>query len=151
MQISKNTVVTMNIRIKDEEGNVIEDTFAKNQPLSYLHGAGQMMPGIEDGLENKTTGHEFAFSIAPEKAFGPRHDQNVQQVPKEMFGQVENLQVGMILKSVEQGREVLFQVVNIADDVVTIDANHPLAGKAVNVEGAVIEVREPTEEEKPKQ
>lgn len=143
MLISKDKFVTMNIRIKDEDGNTIEDTFAKNQPLSYQHGAGQILPGIEEGLESKNAGDEFAFDIAPEKAFGQRFEESVQQAPKEMFAEVENLQEGMVLKSVDPtGREMLFTVKSIEADTVTIDANHPLAGKSINVSGTILNVSE---------
>lgn len=137
----------MNVCIKDENGNVIQDTFANNEPLSYIHGLNQFLPGIEEVLENQSAGHEFEIELTPEKAFGQRHPENIKTVPKEMFAQIDNLQEGLVLQSVENGQQVLFTVAKIEDEMVTIDANHPLAGKSLNINGSVLEVREPSADE----
>lgn len=137
----------MNVCIKDENGNVIQDTFANNEPLSYIHGLNQFLPGIEEALENQAAGHEFEIELEPEKAFGERHPENIKTVPKEMFAQIDNLQEGLVLQSVENGQQVLFTVVKIENEMVTIDANHPLAGKSLKINGSVLEVREPSADE----
>lgn len=148
MQISKHCVVTINIKIEDLDGNVLEDTFTKNQPVTYVHGVGQMMPGIEEGVVNQQAGYEFQLDIDAEKAFGLRREDGVKEVPKQMFEQVPDLKEGMVLRAQDQGQDMLFTVKKITDSTVTIDANHPLAGKAVKVKGAVVNVRELSDEEK---
>ncbi|MCC5811894.1 MAG: peptidylprolyl isomerase [Ectothiorhodospiraceae bacterium] len=149
MQIAKDKVVAIDYTLKDDDGSVL-DTSDGKQPLAYLHGNGNIIPGLEKALEGKAAGEELSVRIEPAEAYGERRDELTQVVPKEMFQGVDNLQVGMQFQAGGGEGEGGGQIVTIAaieGDQVTVDANHPMAGVALNFDVKVVEVREATEEE----
>jgi FKBP-type peptidyl-prolyl cis-trans isomerase SlyD len=116
-------------------------------PLAYLHGAGNIVEGLEEALMGKEAGDEVKASIEPAKAYGERHEDMKQDVPKDLFGGVENIEVGMQFQSETDQGPVLVTVVEMTEEMVTVDGNHPLAGVHLNFDVTVREVREPTAEE----
>jgi FKBP-type peptidyl-prolyl cis-trans isomerase SlyD len=146
MQISKNTVATIDYTLTNPQGQVL-DTSKGGEPLSYLHGVGGIIPGLESALEGKQTGDNLSVTIEPDQAYGQRSEELVQEVPRRMFQGVENIQPGMQFRAQgPQGQQVV-TVVGIAGDNVKIDANHPLAGVTLKFDVNVVGVRDATQEE----
>ena len=147
MQIAKDKVVAIDYTLKDDEGSVL-DTSEGKQPLTYLHGANNIIPGLEQALEGKAEGEAVNVRVEPAEAYGERRDELMQAVPRDMFQGVEDLQVGMQFQaSGQDGQGTVVTVTAIEGDQVTVDANHPMAGVALNFDVTVREVREASAEE----
>lgn len=142
MQITKHTVAAIHYTLTDNEGNVL-DSSAGRDPLHYIHGIGNLIPGMEEGLEGKTTGEKFNIKVSPEKGYGVKSDDLLQQVPRTAFGD-QQVEIGMQFQT-NQGSVVT--VTKIGLDSITVDANHPLAGVELNFDVEVMEIRLATEEE----
>jgi FKBP-type peptidyl-prolyl cis-trans isomerase SlyD len=145
MQIESMKVVTIEYTLTDEEGEVL-DTSDGGEPLSYIHGTGSIIPGLESALEGKNPGDAVSVKVPAADAYGERDDSLVQALPRAMFppGQVE---VGMQFHAQSTEGARIVTVVAADEGSVTIDANHPLAGMNLSFEVRVVEVREPTAEE----
>ena len=146
MKVAQNAVVVIDYTLKDNVGEVIDSSEGAG-PLAYLHGAGNIVEGLEEALEGKEAGADVQASIEPEKAYGERHEDMKQEVPKELFGGVENIEAGMQFQSETDQGPVLVTVVEVTDEIVTVDGNHPLAGVHLNFDVTIREVREATAEE----
>jgi FKBP-type peptidyl-prolyl cis-trans isomerase SlyD len=142
MDISKNKVVTIHYTLRDNEGKTI-DSSENGQPLMYIHGIGNLIAGMEEGLEGKMAGDKLNLKISPEKGYGVRNEELVQKVPRTAFGsqRVEN---GMQF-STDSGHVVT--VTKVGLESVTVDGNHPLAGIDLNFDVEVVGVREASKEE----
>jgi FKBP-type peptidyl-prolyl cis-trans isomerase SlyD len=125
MQVSEKKVVAIDYTLKDDQGQVLDSSEGRD-PLLYLHGASNIIPGLEAALAGKTQGDALSVRIAPEEAYGTRDDEKVQTVPRAMFGEA---------------------AVEVDDETVTVDGNHPLAGAHLNFDVEVVEVRDATDEE----
>nr|BAL53172.1 FKBP-type peptidyl-prolyl cis-trans isomerase SlyD [uncultured Gammaproteobacteria bacterium] len=146
MQVSENKVVSIHYTLTNDAGEVI-DTSVGRAPLSYLHGAGNLIPGLEKALEGKACGDHIDVSLAPEEAYGQRDEALIQVVPKSTFEGIEEIEPGMQFQAqTPAGRQIL-TVVEVYDDEVVIDGNHPLAGETLHFSVEITEVREATEEE----
>ena len=146
MNISKDSVVTMNYTLKNDAGEVM-DTSAGREPLVYLHGVGGLIPGLEKELEGKAADDKLNVIIAPEDAYGTRKDDLLKVVSKDGFQGDEELAVGMRVQlDTEQG-PVIAEISDIADNDVTLDLNHPLADMTLHFDVEVLEVREATTDE----
>lgn len=146
MQIAKNTVVAIDYTLTDEQGQVI-DTSEGRGPLNYLHGAGNIIPGLEQELEGKAEGDKIQVTVPPEKAYGQRDDRLIQKIPKNMFAETAEPRPGMQFQAQGPQGDQLLTIVDVEDEQVTVDANHPLAGQQLNFDVAVVNVREATDEE----
>lgn len=146
MQITANKVVTIDYTLTDEQGQVIDSSQGRD-PLAYLHGFNNIIPGLEGALEGRSSGDSMNVVVAPGEAYGERDDALVQSVSRELFEDAEQLEVGMRFQSVSEQGVRLVTVVEVADDSVTVDANHPLAGVTLNFDVTVVDVREATQEE----
>jgi FKBP-type peptidyl-prolyl cis-trans isomerase SlyD len=146
MQISKNKVVAIDYTLKSDDGELL-DTSAGEEPLAYLHGVGGIIPGLERELEGKQVGDELHIKVAPADAYGERDDALEQEVALDQFEDAENLALGMQFQVESDQGPVVVTVVEIDDDVVTIDANHPMAGVNLNFDVTVREVREASTDE----
>lgn len=142
MQISKNKVAAIHYTLKNNEGEVIDSSEGRD-PLYYLHGAGNLISGMEEGLEGRNTGDKFTLKITPEKGYGEVDPEMVQKVPRTAFG-AQEVKPGMKF-STNQGGVVT--VTEVEADNITVDANHPLAGVELNFDVEVMEVRNATDEE----
>lgn len=146
MQVESNKVVTIDYVLKDDEGNVIDRSEGGN--FSYLHGANNIIPGLESALMGKAAGDELSVSLEPEQGYGQRNESLKQVVSKEMFQAQEDIEVGrQFYAQSPDGQQLIITVVDVDDDEITIDANHPLAGVNLNFDVRVIEVRDATEDE----
>lgn len=146
MQISADKVVSIDYTLTDNNGAVI-DSSEGHGPLAYLQGHGNIIPGLESALEGKTEGDALQVSVAPADGYGERDDALTQQVPRQMFENADDIQVGMQFQtSSEQGMHIV-TVTAVDTENVTVDANHPLAGQTLNFDVKVVEVRDATAEE----
>ena len=146
MNISNNSIASIHYTLTDGEGKVI-DTSEGQEPLAYLHGAGNIIPGLEKALQGKTVGDKFTVSIPAAEAYGVRDDSMVQELPSNMFSGIEKIEEGMEFHAeTEQGLQVV-TVTKVDGDTVTIDGNHPLAGVDLTFDVEVADVRDATNEE----
>ena len=146
MQIGKNNVVIIHYTLKDDSGNLMESSQG-GEPMAYLHGASNIIPGLEAALEGKSVGDDISVRIAPEEAYGERDDSKTQAVPREMFGDQEVNVGAQFHAQSPDGAHITVTVVDVADNEITVDANHPLAGMHLNFDVTVVEVRDATDEE----
>jgi FKBP-type peptidyl-prolyl cis-trans isomerase SlyD len=147
MQIEKDKVVSIEYTLTDPKGNVI-DTSKGRAPLPYLHGARNIIPGLESALEGKNTGDELTVTIAPEQGYGLRNEQMVQTVARDRFQGVTDIKPGMQFQAnTSQGRRPV-TIVAADDKTVKVDANHPLAGMTLKFDVKIIDVRDASAEEK---
>lgn len=147
MQVIKDAVASIHYTLKNDEGMVL-DTSEGRDPLPYLHGAGNIVPGLEAALEGKTAGEEVQVRIEPAEAYGEKNDQMIQTIPREHMPEGVELQVGMQLQAqTPDGQAQVVTIVALTNTDVTLDGNHPLAGVALNFAVEIVEVRKATEEE----
>jgi len=146
MQINQDSIVLIDYRLTDDAGNEI-DSSADHGPLAYLHGHSNIVPGLEQALEGRSVGDEFKVSIEPAMGYGENNPALTQTLPSSMFGGVDQIAVGMQFHAqTDHGVEVV-TVIALEGDEVTIDGNHPLAGKTLHFDVTVREVRAATAEE----
>ncbi len=146
MQITKHSVASIEYTLTDDGGQVI-DTSEGRGPLVYLHGAGNLIPGLESQLEGKAVGDEFQSRIEPADAYGERDDRMVQDVPRAQLPAEVDVTVGMQFQAQGPAGVQVVTVVGVEGDTVKMDGNHPLAGVTLNFDVKVVEVREATAEE----
>lgn len=142
MEITKHKVASIHYTLKNAKGEVLDSSVGQ-QPLTYLHGAGNLIPGMEEGLEGKVVGNKFELNIAPAKGYGERHEKLIQKVPRSNFPN-QGIEVGMQFQT-KTGSVVT--VTHIGLDQITVDGNHPLAGEQLNFSVEVMGIRNATEEE----
>jgi FKBP-type peptidyl-prolyl cis-trans isomerase SlyD len=146
MQIEKNKVATIEYTLKNNDGEVL-DTSEGNEPMVYIHGIGNLIPGLEEVLEGKGQGDETQVSIPPEKAYGVPNPELVQVVERNVFQGVDDLQVGMQFQAQSDDGTQVIWITDLEGDNVTIDGNHPLAGETLNFDVKVVDVRDASAEE----
>jgi len=147
MKIAKNTVVSLRYELSDSSGALLEKI---EDPVSYLHGGYDgIFPTVEEALHGKTVGTKLEIVITPDDGFGEYEHDLVRVEPRNMFP--ENVAIGMQFEggaeNDEDGEYSLYTVVDVTDDEVTVDGNHPLAGKTLSFVGTVSAVRAATAEE----
>ena len=146
MKVAGQKVVTIHYTLKGDGGEVL-DASAAGEPLAYLHGAGNIIPGLESALEGKSAGDKLSVTVAPEQGYGVRDEGLVQSVARSAFQGVQELAPGMRFKAGgPQGTRVVV-VTQVEKDLVTVDANHPLAGQTLHFEVELAAVRDATREE----
>jgi len=146
MSIKQDSVVTLHYTLTDEAGDVL-DSSREGEPLSYLHGHGNLIPGLERELQGKSPGDKLNVKVAAADGYGEYDQQLVQEVPRKALRGVPNVKVGMRLSAqTEQGRQAV-TVTQVSGESVTLDGNHPLAGKDLNFDVEITQVREATAEE----
>ena len=145
--IGNNVVASIHYTLTNNSGEVL-DSSEGAEPLAYLHGAGNIIPGLENALVGKTAGSSLQVNIAPADAYGELQPELVQVVPREAFQGVDEIEPGMAFEAQDpQGQARRIIVKSVEGDEVTIDANHPLAGVELNFDVQVVDVRDASEEE----
>ena len=147
MLIAANKAVSIDYTLTNDAGEVI-DSSAGGAPLVYLHGAGNIIAGLERALEGKQVGDELNVAVEPEDAYGEYSAELVATLDRAMFEGVDQLEVGMQFHA--SGPDGSMQIVTIRDidgDDVTVDGNHPLAGQRLNFQDKVMKVRDASDEE----
>lgn len=146
MQIENNKVVIINYTLTDNSGNVIDQS--QDGSFAYLHGAQNIIPGLENALTGKQAEDKLQVTIDPKDAYGERDESQIQAVPRDMFPQDVDIGVGMSFHAeAPNGAPVMVTVTEVADDTITVDGNHPLAGQTLNFDVEVINVRDAEAEE----
>ncbi|MFP4113802.1 MAG: FKBP-type peptidyl-prolyl cis-trans isomerase [Spirochaetota bacterium] len=146
MEVAHDRVVTIAYTLKDPNGNVI-DSSENHGDLAYLHGHSNIVEGLEDALEGKDVGDTVETTVQPEKGYGERHDQLVFTVPRSSMPDGD-LEVGMQFAAQDkEGNQQVVTLVDVDDEEVKLDANHPLAGQTLHFDVTVNDVREASGEE----
>lgn len=146
MKIAKNNVVVMHYAVSDGEGTLIDSSY-EDKPMAIIQGIGYLIPGLDDSLINREVGEKFEVAVACEQAYGERHDDYVQTVPKELLAGVEDLSLGTQLRATTDEGEQTVIVIDVQEDEITVDGNHPLAGLDLSFDVEILEVREATADE----
>jgi len=147
MTVKKDAVVEMHYTLKNDAGDVIDSSQGK-EPMPFIQGHGNIIPGLEKALEGMKVGETCDVSVAPEDAYGAHHAEGIQEIPMEALQGIENLEVGMELQSQdEQGNPFIVRVEEIKEEVVVVNANHPLAGEMLHFNVSIEKVREATADE----
>lgn len=147
MEISAARVATFHYILTDDAGQVI-DRSPDSEPMSYFHGAGNIVPGLEKALDGRRAGDSLTVDVPPAEAYGERVEALVQDVPREAFQGIDTIEPGMQFQANGGQGPVLVTVLEVGDRQVRIDGNHPLAGKTLHFDVRITDVREATEEEK---
>lgn len=146
MTISANKVVTLDYTLTDDNGEILDQS--SNGQFAYLHGANNIIPGLENALTGKTAGDSLNVKVSPEHGYGVRDESLSQVVSIDMFESPDDVQVGLQFHAQSgDGNRIVITVTKIEDNQVTIDGNHPLAGVTLNFDVTVVDVREATEQE----
>lgn len=146
MQIAERTVASFHYTLTDDAGTVI-DSSSGAAPLTYLHGVGNIVPGLEKAMEGHRAGDRFDVLVAPEEGYGTPNEMLVQVVPSEAFQGVDRIEVGMQFQAQTPQGAISVVIAKIEDGMVTVDGNHPLAGQNLHFAIEVVEVRDATVEE----
>jgi FKBP-type peptidyl-prolyl cis-trans isomerase SlyD len=147
MTIQHNRVVTLHYHLTNAEGEVIESSRG-SEPLTYLHGTGALLPSLELALTGLDVGATKTVELAPADAYGEHDATKVETLPRAAFNQVPDLEIGMLLEGQDpNGLTITVHVMDIREDTVVIDANHPLAGETLTFAIKVLAIRDATSEE----
>ncbi len=147
MTIAQHKVVTIHYEVSDSDSDEVIDSSENSEPMTYLHGARNIIPGLEQALEGKSEGDELEVTIPPAEAYGERSEDRIQQVPMEAFQGMDKVEPGMAVTAQTEQGQINLVVTAVENDVVTVDANHPLAGKSLKFKVTVEQVRDASEEE----
>lgn len=151
MKIAPKHVVslTYDLYTKQEDGSEgLVESATQEQPLTFLYGAGQMLPKFEENLSDLSEGDNYEFRLSAEDAYGNYDQEAVASLPKEMFSGTDIPEIGSVLPLQDnQGNRFQGQVVSIAEDAVVVDLNHPMAGQELHFKGNILNVRAATPEE----
>jgi len=156
MKISDEKVVsvTYDLTVVDENGEKeLMEKATKENPLTFMYGMGMMLPDFEKNIEGLKVGDKFSFTLQPEEAYGEYIEENVVELPKHIFevdGKFDSEHIvedATIPMMTETGHRMMGSVLEVKEEVVLMDFNHPLAGEELHFDGEVIDVHEPTPEE----
>lgn len=143
--IGQDKAVTIHYVVKNAEGIVIDES-QETAPLAFIFGRGMLIPGLENALSGKSSGDTLSAEIPAADAYGERHDGLVQTVPRTMFGE-QDVNPGMQFRATTDHGDQSVMVIEVTEDSVTVDGNHPLAGVDLSFDVTVVDVRDATEEE----
>ncbi len=146
MQIAERTVASFHYTLTDDSGKVI-DSSEGGEPLTYLHGVGGIVPGLEQAMAGRSAGDRFDVVVAPEEGYGMPNEMLVQVVPREAFQGVDVIEEGMQFQAQTPQGAISVAVTRVEDGLVTVDGNHPLAGQTLHFAIEVVEVRDASVEE----
>lgn len=146
MQIAAQKVVHIHYTLTSNDGDEL-DSSRGQEPLAYIHGMGNIIPGLENALQGRVVGDRFSVTIEPEDAYGPFLEDRVQAVPKNAFEGADEIVPGMRFHAQTTEGNIVVTVVDVKGDEVLLDANHPMAGMTLNFDVEVTGVRDATAEE----
>ncbi|NIZ40804.1 peptidylprolyl isomerase [Entomospira entomophila] len=148
MKIINNAAVIFNYTIKDETGTMLESN--ANEKVGYIHGSGTTLPGFESALEGKEAGYSTTIVLSPENAFGDHDTSLIIHVPiSDFHGQELSLDMEFVMEDgqADEANSIIWRITELTDETVTLDGNHPYAGKTLTFDIEVKEVRTASEEE----
>lgn len=145
--VADKIVVSIDYTLKDDSGSILDQS-PEGEPLRYLHGAHNIIPGLENALVGKAQGESVAVVVEPEDGYGPVEEDFVQEVDKSIFEGVEEVNVGMAFEAMgPEGQSQRVMVTKVDGDKITVDGNHPLAGARLHFDVTITELRDATPEE----
>lgn len=143
--IANDHVVRFNYTLTNQEGQILDQS--QGEPLAYLHGAHNIIPGLENALLGKTAGEKLKVTVPAAEGYGEYYADLVQEVPREMFQGVDQIQPGMQFQAQTDDGVQLVTVKSVDDQNVIVDANHPLAGQDLTFDVEIVDVRPATDVE----
>ena len=150
MKNTENPVVSIHYTLTNKAGEKLDSSIG-GEPLTYVHGAGNIIPGLEKALSESSVGDKLTVTIEPEEAYGHRNEEQTQTVDQKMFEGIDNIEVGMQFQADSSNGPAVVTVtaINVGEnkDQITIDGNHPLAGEQLTFDVEVTEIRSATETE----
>jgi FKBP-type peptidyl-prolyl cis-trans isomerase SlyD len=146
MKAARGMVVTMHYTLSDDGGAVL-DSSQDGDPLTYLHGHGNIVPGLEKALEGKEAGHKSRVTVVPAEGYGDVNPESIFEAPRAHFPEEANLAEGPRVYADGPNGQIVLTVVRLTETGAILDANHPLAGKTLHFNVEVVEVRDATQEE----
>lgn len=146
MTVENKKVVSFHYTLTGEDGEQME-TSRDKQPMSYLHGAQNIIPGLENAMAGKDVGDEFQVTLAPAEAYGERNPANVQRVPSKHFKNTKRLEPGQLVSLQTRQGPMQAVVIKVGRFNVDVDVNHPLAGKTLTFDVEITDIRDASEEE----
>lgn len=142
MTITENSKITLHFALLLEDGQVVDSTFEREKPASFVFGDGNLLPSVEAKLLGLRTGDKETFKLAPEQAFGQRNPANIQSFPRSQFNADMELYEGLVISFADAARAELPGVVSSFDDErVEVDFNHPLAGRSLLFKVEILDVQ----------
>lgn len=145
MKIANDCVVSFDYTLTNDSGEVLDSSRA-GQPLRYLHGAGNIISGLERELADRSTGDSLKVSVLPADGYGEVREELIQEVPLSAFP-VDEVKPGMRFEAGTQSGSVSVVVTAVTDETATVDGNHPLAGEVLHFDVQIVDVRPASEEE----
>lgn len=143
--IALNHVVLFHYTLTNAEGETLDQS--QGEPLAYLHGAGNIIPGLENALTGKVVGDKLTVNVPAAEGYGEYNAEMVQEVPRNMFQGVDDIQPGMQFQAqTDDGMQVV-TVKDVSDESIFVDANHPLAGQDLNFDVEIVDIRPASQEE----
>ncbi|EPF71455.1 FKBP-type peptidyl-prolyl cis-trans isomerase [Acinetobacter rudis] len=143
--IANNHVVSFHYTLTNAEGETLDQS--QGEPLAYLHGAGNIIPGLEKALLGKKVGEKFTVNVPAAEGYGEYNPDLVQEVPKQMFQGVENIEPGMQFQAQSDDGVQIVTVKAVEAENIIVDANFPLAGQDLTFQVEIVEVRDASAEE----
>jgi FKBP-type peptidyl-prolyl cis-trans isomerase SlyD len=146
MTVQDNMVVSFDYTLTDRDGRELDSTRG-GEPLSYLQGAGNIIPGLEKAMAGRVEGDRFQVTIPPEEAYGERKEGQVRRIPLKRLGSIARPRPGQVLGLQTRQGPVQVTVVKVGRFHIDVDANHPLAGRELNFDVEITGIRQATDEE----
>ncbi len=146
MTVKNNKVVSFHYTLTNSDGDQLESSREKD-PMSYMHGANNIIPGLEKAMEGRKTGDQYSVTVQPEEAYGVRSEANIQRIPLKRLGKLPRPKAGQVLNLQTNQGPVQITVVKVGRFNVDVDANHPLSGQALTFEVEIMSIRDATKEE----
>lgn len=146
MKAAAGMVVTMHYTLTDDSGSVL-DSSRGGDPLSYLHGHGNIIPGLEKALEGTVVGHKAKVTVPPAEGYGEKDPEAIFEAPREHFPSDMELKPGARVTADGPNGPISLVIVSVSDEGAVLDANHPLAGQTLHFDVEIVRVRQATKEE----
>jgi FKBP-type peptidyl-prolyl cis-trans isomerase SlyD len=146
MKIEKNKVISLAMTVTDSDGDVVDEA-TNDEPFLYLHGFGNLFPKLEESLEGKSVSEKLTLTVTPDDGYGERDEELMNILPLSQFEGVDELEVGMMFHAETDRGPMTLMVVDFDDEEVTVDGNHPLAGRTLTFVLEVIGIRDASEDE----
>ncbi|HHQ68891.1 MAG TPA: peptidylprolyl isomerase [Halothiobacillaceae bacterium] len=140
MQVQNDHVVSIDYTLKNTAGEVV-DSSEQTGPLAYLHGHQNIIPGLENALNEREVGERLSVTIEPADAYGERDENAIQTVPREMFQGVDTIEPGMRFQAQTQAGAIIVKVLEVDGDEIKLDANHELAGETLHFDVEIKDIR----------
>lgn len=146
MTIQNNKVVLIDYTLNNDNGDILDSSVGR-EPLAYIQGHQNIIPGLEKEMLGKKVGDKFKAVVQPEEGYGKFNPELLQDVPRSAFQGVDEIAVGMQFQTQLEDGPIIMAVKNIDGDTITIDGNHPLADQVLTFDVEVVEIRDASEEE----